>query len=332
MVIGKGSQGSRAMRILERENYYNVINGYKDFFLDSRATPTTDEVYKDGTTFDEVYALYNFDRELRNIYLKYLLKIENTFKTVIAHEFSSVYGHDNYLKLSNFDSNASANRKHLNNIAKKYKLDINNDINEVKRRSAEENTEAVIKLIGDINQELARQMGKHHDVVTHYMTEHGYIPLWVLVNVLTFGKITNFYLHMKNADRKKVAMFFRVGVEELHKYMNMLSIARNKCAHDERFFDMKFRKSLHTKGIKNFKSLGLSPKADGSYVSGTNDVYAIAIIFAVLLSKAELKEFILSMKNAFTKLDKKLKTIQVDEVMKNMGYHGDWQKLILLKK
>ena len=38
------------------------------------------------------------------------------------------------------------------------------------------------------------------------------------------------------------------------------------------------------------------------------------------------------MKNAFTKLDKKLKTIQVDEVMKNMGYHGDWQKLILLKK
>ena len=95
---------------------------------------------------------------------------------------------------------------------------------------------------------------------------------------------------------------------------------------------MKFRKSLHTKGIKNFKSLGLSPKADGSYVSGTNDVYAIAIIFAVLLSKAELKEFILSMKNAFTKLDKKLKIIQVDEVMKNMGYHGDWQKLILLKK
>lgn len=67
-------------------------------------------------------------------------------------------------------------------------------------------------------------------------------------------------------------------------------------------------------------------------MSGTNDVYAIAIIFAVLLSKAELKEFILSMKNAFTKLDKKLKTIQVDEVMKNMGYHGDWQKLILLKK
>lgn len=43
MVIGKGSQGSRVMRILERENYYNVINGYKELFLDVKATPTTDE-------------------------------------------------------------------------------------------------------------------------------------------------------------------------------------------------------------------------------------------------------------------------------------------------
>ena len=45
MVIEKGSQGSRVMRILERENYYNVINGYKELFLDVKATPTTDETY-----------------------------------------------------------------------------------------------------------------------------------------------------------------------------------------------------------------------------------------------------------------------------------------------
>ena len=33
MVIGKSSQSSRIMRILEYENYYNVINGYKHLFL-----------------------------------------------------------------------------------------------------------------------------------------------------------------------------------------------------------------------------------------------------------------------------------------------------------
>ena len=67
-------------------------------------------------------------------------------------------------------------------------------------------------------------------------------------------------------------------------------------------------------------------------MSGTNDTYAIAIIFAVLLAKTDLKEFISSMKNAFAKLDKQLITITVEDVMKEMGYHKDWQNLIQLKK
>ena len=85
----------------------------------------------------------------------------------------------------------STDTSDLKYIAKTHRLDMLKDIDEIRRISAEENAEAVIKLIGDIHQELARQMGKHHNVVTHYMTQHGYIPLWVLVNVLTFGKITN---------------------------------------------------------------------------------------------------------------------------------------------
>mgnify|MGYP000999250977 CR=1 FL=1 len=300
MVIGKGSQGSRAMRILERENYYNVINGYKELFLASPATPTADEVYKAGTTFDEVYALYTFDRELRNIYLKNLLKLENTFKTVIAHEFSNKYGHDNYLKLENFDTSNAHN--------------ISNSI----------------KLIGDIQQEIARQMSKHHQVVTHYMTEHGYIPLWVLVNVLTFGKIENFYKNMKSTDKITVAKRFNLQPDELAKFMHMLALARNKCAHDERFFDIRFRESIHTRSIRNFSALGIIRAADGSYTYGTNDAYAIAIMFALLLSKSDLNEFISSMKSSFAKLQKQLKTIPSTDIMGIMGYDSNWTNLTKL--
>lgn len=42
---------------------------------------TSTETYKNGTTFEEVYALYAFDRNIRHIYLKYLLKAESSFKT-----------------------------------------------------------------------------------------------------------------------------------------------------------------------------------------------------------------------------------------------------------
>ena len=134
MVIGKGSQGSRVMRILEKENYYNVINGYKDLFLDPASTTT--ELYKTGTTFDEVYALYEFDREVRHIYLKYLLKVENSFKTVLAHEFSQLYGHDNYLKLQNFHTGPSPDHKVLQRIANINKLNMKTDMAHIQHLSS----------------------------------------------------------------------------------------------------------------------------------------------------------------------------------------------------
>ncbi len=301
MDIGRGSKGSRVMRILESENYYNIINGYKELFLDSKATAASDEVYKAGTSFDEVYALYSFDREVRNTYLKYLLKVENTFKTVIAHEFSAQYGHDNYLKIENFDI------------------------------SSERHISSVIKLIGDIQQEIARQMSKHHQVVTHYMTEHGYIPLWVLVNVLTFGKIENFYKNMKPSDKTTVSRHFNLQPDELSKFMHMLALARNKCAHDERIYNIRFKERIHTKSIKNFSVLGIVRAKDGSYTYGTNDAYAIAIMFALLLSKSDVNEFISAMKSSFKKLQKQLHTISADDVMAIMGYGSDWvnlQKLV----
>ena len=300
MIIGKGSQGSRVMRILERENYYNVINGYKGLFLASKSATTTDETYKTGTTFDEVYALYNFNRELRNIYLKYLLKLENTFKTVIAHEFSAKYGHENYLKIENFNT------------------------------ANEQNISSAVKLIGDIQQEIARQMNKHHQVVTHYMTEHGYIPLWVLVNVLTFGKIENFYKNMKPDDKTVIAKQFNLHPNELAKFMHMLTLARNKCAHDERFFDIKFKERIHTKSIKNFSVLKIVRAKDGSYTYGTNDVYAIAIMFALLLSKSDLNEFVSSMKAVFNKLNKQLHTISSSDIMSIMGYNANWTNITKL--
>ena len=295
MVIEDGAPHDTAMRILETENYYNIVNGYKDLFLSPASAPSQ-EHYRNGTTFEEPYALYQFDRDIRHIYLKYLLKVENTFKSVLAHEFSALYGHDNYLKLENFDA-------------------------------VPDNIRSIIKLFGDIQQEMARQMSKHHQAVTHYLSEYGYIPLWVLVNVLTFGKVTMFYNLMKPKDKQNIARKFHVDAKELHKYMSLCGLARNQCAHDERFFDLKFRWHLHTRSVANFSCLGLERDKSGSYPSGTNDVYAIGIVFARLLGTADTAEFIASMSAAFSKLEQQLHTISIKDVMRIMGYPAAWERL-----
>ena len=48
--------------ILLRENYF-FVNGYRHLFLKS----TENKQFIAGTTFEEIYAMFYFDRQLRNI-------------------------------------------------------------------------------------------------------------------------------------------------------------------------------------------------------------------------------------------------------------------------
>lgn len=96
-------------RFLEQENYYNVINGYKDLFLRKNANnrPVIPEEYLVNTHFDELKNLFLFDRELRMLFLKYLLIFENSLKTTVAHTFTQEYPKKNaYLDISNFVDDA----------------------------------------------------------------------------------------------------------------------------------------------------------------------------------------------------------------------------------
>ena len=67
--------GSKAMRILEKEGYYALINGYKDLFLktDTQGKFKEPEEYRENTTFEDIYYLHSFDRKLRNLMLEYIL-------------------------------------------------------------------------------------------------------------------------------------------------------------------------------------------------------------------------------------------------------------------
>lgn len=52
-----------------------------------------------------------FDRSMIIIYLENILKIENRLKILVAYSFSEEYGHDNYLKIDNFDTLKTSSNK-----------------------------------------------------------------------------------------------------------------------------------------------------------------------------------------------------------------------------
>ena len=76
-----------AKGVLLRENYF-FLNGYRNLFMVSK----NERVYKEGTTFEELYSLFLFDRTFRNILFKNLLIIENNFKSIISYQLSKKYG------------------------------------------------------------------------------------------------------------------------------------------------------------------------------------------------------------------------------------------------
>ena len=88
-----------AKEILLRENYF-FISGYRLLFVES----VTNKLYLPGTTFEELYSMFQFDRHIRNIIFKNLLIIENNVKSIMSYTLSSKFGirENDYLNPKNF--------------------------------------------------------------------------------------------------------------------------------------------------------------------------------------------------------------------------------------
>ena len=54
-----------AIEKIERYTYYSIVNTYKSIFKDNEGN------YIDNVSFDEIYTIFEFDKELKNIIIKY---------------------------------------------------------------------------------------------------------------------------------------------------------------------------------------------------------------------------------------------------------------------
>ena len=191
-----------ALDKLKKYSYYSIINSYKDVFKDSENN------YYQNVSFEEIYTLYEFDKNLRIIFLKYILEIELIIKSLIAELLSSKYGITDYLVEDTFD-------------------------NLVDRTIITEN-------LNKINEEIDKQKEKH-EAIAHYINTYGFIPPFVLVKILTLGEISRLYVMLKQEDRQKISKEFKISDKVLKQILKNLTLVRNNSAHLERLF------SFHSK-------------------------------------------------------------------------------------
>ncbi len=282
-----------AKEILLNNNYYYLINGYKDLFLNRKSKS---EKFRNGTTLEEIYNLYEFDRKIRIIFLEYILLIERKIDTYIAYEFSKNYGHKDYLIPENF-----------NNISK--------------------NKELIDKFLNDINLEIAHQYKNLNKMIRHYLDTYKYIPLWVLIRILSFGKVSKFYSFMKQKEQNNISRKFNIKSETLKIYLMNLGNIRNICAHDEKLYDVILKNRINNTNYH--KKLNLI-KIDGKTAYATRDLFSIAIILKVLLEKEQFNEFYNRIIETIKELESNLLSLKIDKVLYKMGFPKNYKNLLEL--
>lgn len=290
--IPDASARDYAKRVLEKNGYYNLVNGYSKLFL-NRVPGSDSPSYRPGTTMNEIHALYQFDRVLRNIFFRYILEVETNAKSLIAYYFSRAHGHKNFLTYTNF------------NVAlKNSETKITNLIAEVQRQIASRSTDPSI---------------------SHYLKVHGYIPLWVLNNILTLGTISKFYSLMLPAERQSVSRHFQMMDNELENALLYISVVRNFCAHGNRLYCFRTKNPLSSTSYH--VSLNIPQNKDGEYLYGKRDLFACLIALKRLLSHNDYKRMSKEIYRAIGTLDKKLSLLTKSEILKEMGFPENWRDL-----
>ncbi|WP_314237792.1 Abi family protein [Abiotrophia defectiva] len=265
---------AQAMKILERYGYYEIINGYKDPFLES----SNPEKYIYEACFEDIYALYSFDAALRDYTLVTMLNIERNLRAIVSYTIAETFGHleSDYLKRSNYkDGKKYKDGYKLDQLLLKFKKIIHDDTQPFK----------------------------------HYKQAHGNCPPWILVKGMTFGNLINF-IKLQKSEIKSRIIARCYGVEEssiteelktfFMESMYLFLAYRNRCAHSGRIYNYKSSKAkvsfcapIHTKRKIN--------EAKYRQGFGKNDWNALQLALSLFDDKTPAKLFDQNLKNLLLK-------------------------------
>ena len=170
-----------------------------------------------------------------------------------------------------------------------------------------------------------------HAYIDYNITTYRNVPLWVLVNALTFGTLSKMYEYSISSVKSAVSHEYQGGVDEpkLGKILEVLTDFRNVCAHNERLFSHKCARHdipdllLHSKMH--------IPKIGNTFMQGKRDFFSVVIAFRYLLPSEEFKSF----KNKLTRLINKFENESgaraAEAVLHQMGFPDNWKKVTSFK-
>lgn len=231
----------RAQRKLTQVGYYR-LSGYwytaRKFDWVDGPTPEDKKIkrvqneFHTGTSFEEVFDLYLFDKRLRIEISDAIERIEIFLRTIIAHEIGRI-SPTAYLDKKQFSKDAFNPESKIPNY---------DDWLERHTRLLDESKE---------------------DCIIHYRNREQPVPIWVACEVWDFGTMSRFFSMLKGKNQDMICN--RIDIDSrnaLENWLINLNGIRNRCAHHSRVFNKPNLRGLilPRKGYFNLLELGRNEK------------------------------------------------------------------------
>lgn len=197
-----------ALEILEKVNYYRLsAYGLGLTKKDDK------EKYNDGITLKHIYRLYEFDSIFRNILIHVIEQLEIQLRTQISNYLALKYGSEGHIDPANFTDKKTKTGKTVHTT-----------------------------VMDSFNKE--REHQKNAPFVKHHMDKYeGHFPVWVAIELFTFGNLSSLYSIMVLDDRKEIAKLYKTEPKYLGSWILALVEIRNICAHYSRLYNMPLKQT-----------------------------------------------------------------------------------------
>lgn len=271
-------------------NYYNIINGYSKYF------PRNGENYTAGTTFDEVWHLYIFDKEIKKAFLEAILNAEAHLKAVVAYRFAEKFQSPYaYLNPQCYDQTKIA---------------------------------SALSVIATLSQSIRKYSQEKDTSIFHYAHIHHDVPIWVLVNYMDFGSlrymISDIQPDLQNAVAKDMMDFVKLWIPSVDKFppeimisfLGNINAVRNICAHNNRLLGFSCYQNCRR----------WAPLHDSYHIDNMRSVYSVFITLRCFLTQTEYGTLHDTIRKRINRLSNCLQSINVNEILHTLGFPDDWHR------
>ncbi len=184
---------------LKSIGYYR-LSGYLYPFL---KIPKTEHIFKKGSSIEQAFNLYEFDRKLRLLVFDQIERIEIAIRSAIVNIMCAE----------------------------------TNDVFWITTPSYFANDIKFTKTLALIEKELHNS---REDFITHFKQTYndGFPPSWMVSEIIPLGVLTRVYDNIaSNKTRKKIATTFGLNIPVFVSWMTIVTLTRNTCCHHARLWN-----------------------------------------------------------------------------------------------